>query len=122
MRNAVRRALAIFIASLALVAGLTVAPSPVSAAPPIVNAHVATYRTGVVITLNKTETGALAASLIFAPIVAGLASVGAIALQNKVMWNAAWYQAQAAWYAARGQCLWIWVPYFGNPESGGYRC
>ncbi len=80
------------------------------------------YSTGVVITLNKTETGMLAASLIFLPVVAGLASIGSIVLSNKVMWKAGWFQAQAAWFALHGQCLWIWVPYIGESDSGGYPC
>ena len=80
------------------------------------------YNTGVVITLNKTENGILAASLIFLPVVAGLASIGSIALNNKVMWKAGWFQAQAAWFALHGQCLWIWAPYVGDSDSGGYPC
>ncbi|HSW81140.1 MAG TPA: hypothetical protein VLG40_01970 [Candidatus Saccharimonas sp.] len=80
------------------------------------------YSTGVVVTLNKTENGLVAASLIFLPVVAGLSSLGAVVLQDKVMLKAGWFQMQAAWFAVHGQCLWIWVPYVGDTDSGGYAC
>lgn len=80
------------------------------------------YPAGLKIVLGINATATLAASAIFLPIVAGLSSIGAIALRDKLLWNAGWFQIQSAWLRTQNQCLWIWVPYTGGVESGGYPC
>ena len=80
------------------------------------------YPAGLKIVLGINATATLAASAIFLPIVAGFAYIGAIVLNNKLLWKAGQLQIQAAWLRTQNQCLWIWVPYVGDVEYGGYPC
>lgn len=80
------------------------------------------YPAGLKIVLGVNATATLAASAIFLPVVAGLSFIGAVVLRDKLLWQAGWLSIQSAWLRTQNQCLWIWVPYTGGVESGGYPC
>ncbi len=89
--------------------------------PVVADPNYAVYATGVVITFSRFETGMIAATSAFTALWVAIATVGG-QLGNKIYHNIWRIQIAAAWEAVHGKCLWVWTPYIGNIETGGYNC
>lgn len=89
--------------------------------PVVADPIYARYATGVVVTFSKFETGVLAATSAFTAVWIAAATVAG-QLGNKIYHNAWRIQIAAVWEAVHGKCLWVWVPYIGDIETGGYNC
>lgn len=121
----VRRVLASLVLTLAVVLGITVSSSGGAVAAPQAGSaspNIAWYRDGAVITYDKWGTAVIGASSAFTGVWVAASTLNGQA-GNK-MYQSIWYiQAIAAYTAARGQCLWVWVTYDGKGLSAGsYSC
>lgn len=90
--------------------------------PVVADPNYAWYSTGVVITFNKWDTGAIGASAAFTAVWVAAATL--TGQEGNKLYQSIWYiQAVAAYDGAVGQCLWVWVPRGStNVSAGGYRC
>jgi hypothetical protein len=82
---------------------------------------VALYPTGAVATFDRWNTGVIASTSAWTSVSVAAAAMNG-QLGNSLYQNIWTVQLQAAWEAANGKCLWVWVSVAGDVEAGGYNC